>query len=141
MRIATLIRIARGGPSSQRTGSLKNTISPSPANRSSVPSKRKIRSPSAAWYSSRTPITSSGSLASANGVNPRRSQNTTTISRRWLSRNDSSPESTISSASWGDRKRRSRLIRSISDTCDATRASSSWFQAASSSDWRLMVSW
>ena len=125
VRMATLIRIARAGPSSQRTGSLKKTIRPSPANRSSVPSKRKIRSPSAAWYSPRTPITSSGSLASANGVNPRRSQKTTTISRRWLSRNDSSPESTISSASCGERNRRSRPIRSSCATCSATRASSS----------------
>ena len=47
VRIATLIRIARSGPSSHRTGSLKNTIRPSPAKRSSVPSNRKIRSPSA----------------------------------------------------------------------------------------------
>src|SRR5215210_242832 len=68
-----------------------------------------------------------GSLASAKGVNPRRSQKTTTISRRWLSRNDSSPESTMSSASWGERNRRNRPMRSISDTWSDTRASSSRF--------------
>ena len=44
----------------------------------------------AAWYSARTSITSSGSLVSANGVKFRRSQNTTTISRRWLRRRLSS---------------------------------------------------
>ncbi len=51
LRIATAIRTARAGASGQGTGSLKNTISPSPVNRSSVPSKRWTRSPSAAWYS------------------------------------------------------------------------------------------
>ena len=86
-------------------------------------------------------MTSSGSLASANGVNPRRSQKTTTISRRWLSRNDSSPESTISSASCGDRKRRSLAIRSSWPTCACTRSSSSRFQAASSAACRVTVSW
>ena len=141
VRIAMLIRIARSGPSSHRTGSLKKTMSPSPANLSRVPSKRKIRSPSAWWYSLRTPITSSGSLDSANMVNPRRSQKATTTSRRWLSRNDSSPESTISSASCGERKRRSRPMRCSCSTCVSTRDSSSWFQAASSLAWRLMVSW
>jgi hypothetical protein len=73
---------------------------------------------------------------------PRRSQkNTTTISRRWLSRNDSSPGSTISSASCGDRKRRSRLIRSGCDTCASTLDFSSRFHVASSLARRSIVSW
>ena len=41
--------------------------------------------PIARWYSASTPITSSGSLVSANGVKFRMSANSTTISRRWLS--------------------------------------------------------
>ena len=81
------------------SGSLKMTINPSPVNRSSVPPKRKTRSPIAAWYSLRTRITSSGSLDSEEArVLGGRSQNTTTTSRRWLSRSDSSPESRTSSA-------------------------------------------
>ena len=83
-RMATDIRIARSGASSIGNGSLKKTINPSPVKRSSVPPCAKISSPNGSWYSPSTPITSSGSLASANGVNPRRSQKTTTISRRWL---------------------------------------------------------
>ena len=66
-------------------------------------------------------MTSSGSAVSANGVKPRRSQNTTVISRRWLSRNDSSPDVTMSSASCGDRNRRSRPTRSSSSTWACTR--------------------
>ena len=58
---------------------------PSPAKRSSVPSKSRISSPSAAWYSCSTAITSSGSAVSAKAVKPRRSQKTTVTSRRWLS--------------------------------------------------------
>ena len=50
-RMATDIRIARSGASSIGSGSLKKTISPSPVNRSSVPSYAKISSPSASWYS------------------------------------------------------------------------------------------
>ena len=46
-------------------------------------------------------MTSSGSLDSANDVNPRRSQKTTTISRRWLRRKSSLPESITTSTSWG----------------------------------------
>ena len=82
-------------------------------------------------------MTSSGSLVSAKAVKPRRSQKTTTISRRWLSRNDSSPESTTSSTSCGDRNRRRRFTRSSSATWACTRASSSRFQAASSAAWRF----
>ena len=67
-------------------------------------------------------ITSSGSAVSANAVKPRRSQKTTVISRRWLSRNDSSPEMTTSSASCGDRNRRSRPSRSSSLDLLARRA-------------------
>ena len=75
---------------------------------------------------SRTPITSSGSLASANVVNPRRSQKTTTISRRWLSRNDSSPESTISSASCGRQEApQPAHPLAAATTCVSTRDSSS----------------
>ena len=47
----------------------------------------------------------------------------------------------MSSASWGDRNRRSRPIRSSCATCVSTRDSSSRFHAASSSACRLMVSW
>src|SRR6202140_3545801 len=56
-------------------------------------------------------MTSSGSARSANPVKPRRSQNTTTISRRWLSRMLSSPCATISSASCGARKRLKEVWR------------------------------
>ena len=69
-------------------------------------------------------MVSSGSPLSANGVKPRRSVNTETISRRWLRRNDSSPVSTTSWAICGDRKRRSRPSRSSSATWAATRSSS-----------------
>ena len=83
-------------------------------------------------------MTSSGSLASANGVKPRRSQKTTTISRRWLSRNDSSPESTISSASCGDRNGAAGRSARARPTCACTRSSSSRFQAASSAACRVI---
>ena len=86
-------------------------------------------------------MTSSGSDVSANAVNRRRSQNTTTISLRWLSRKDSSPELTTRSASWGERNRRSRPSRSSSCTWVLTRCSSSWFQAVSSAVCRSIVSW
>ena len=76
---------AARGASGQGRGSLKKTITPSPVKRSSVPSCSKINSPSSAWYSRRTPWTSSGSADSANEVKPRRSAKTTVISQRWLS--------------------------------------------------------
>jgi len=44
---------------------------------------------------------SSGSTVSAKAVKPRKSQKTTVISRRWLSRIDSSPSETINSATVG----------------------------------------
>ena len=86
-------------------------------------------------------MTSSGSFDSANGVKPRRSQKTTTISRRWLSRTDSSPELITNSETCGERNRRSRLTRSSSSSCRETRLSSSAFQAASSAACRVIVSW
>ena len=86
-----------------------------------------------------TPITSSGSLVSAKGVKFRRSEKTTTISRRWLSRRLSSP--TTRSASCGERKWRRRLVRSSSATCWATRVSSSVFQSPQLVGLARMVSW
>ena len=83
------------------SGSLKNTMIPSPAKYAIVPSKLRIASPSAPWYSSRTRMTSSGSAISAKPVKPRRSPNTTVIRRRWLLSIDSSPDETMSSASCG----------------------------------------
>src|SRR6185436_14786656 len=64
------MRTARRGPSGHGSGSLKMTISPSPAKRSSVPSKRWMRSPRAAWYWLSTSIRSSGSTVSANAPKP-----------------------------------------------------------------------
>ena len=65
------------------TGSLKKTIMPSPAKRSSVPSWARTSVPISRWYSRRTPMTSSGSAVSAKAVKPRRSRKTTVTSRRW----------------------------------------------------------
>ena len=64
---------------------------------------------------------------SAKAVKPRRSRNTTVISRRWLCSGSSAPPLTISSASCGEKKRRSRPTRSSSATCSATRRSSDAF--------------
>ena len=69
---------------------------------------------------------SSGSALSANAVKPRKSQNTTVMSRRWLSNSFSSD--TTSLAICGDRKPLSRFIRSSSATWSLTRCSSVWFQ-------------
>ena len=69
---------------------------PSPVKRSSVPSCARISAPIAAWYSRSTPITSSGSAVSVKAVKPRRSRNTTVISRRWLFSGSSAPPATIS---------------------------------------------
>jgi hypothetical protein len=52
-------------------------------------------------------ITSSASALSVNPVNPRRSQKSAVISRRWLSSCFSLPDATIRSATCGGRKRRS----------------------------------
>src|SRR5258705_2822146 len=73
-----------------------------------VPSWARISLPISAWYSRRTPITSSGSVISAKAVKPRRSRKATVISRRWVLRGSSAPPATISSASWGEKKRLSR---------------------------------
>ena len=62
---------------------------------------------------------------------PRKSQNTTVISRLWLSRMWLPPCSRIASASWGERNRRSCPARSTVSTCSATRASSVRFDSAS----------
>ena len=121
-RISSAIRTARAEGSGQGNGSLNSTTSPSPTKRSSVPSWRKISWPRLAWYCRRTLITSSGSAISAKAVKPRRSQNTTVISRRWLSSRRSSPEVTISSAICGGRKRLSAPSRSISASWAATRS-------------------
>ena len=86
-------------------------------------------------------MTSSGSAVSAKAVKARRSQNTTVMSRRWLSRNDSSPEETTRSASWGERNRRSRPIRSSCSTCSWTRWERVRFHSASSAACPSMVSW
>ena len=59
-------------------------------------------------------MTSSGSAVSAKAVNPRRSRNTTVISRRWLLRGSSAPPATIISASWGEKNRLRRPDRSSS---------------------------
>src|SRR5262245_23540344 len=61
-RIETAIRTARSSGFGTATGSLKNTIIPSPVNRSKVPSYFRITGPTSAWYSHRTSMTSSGSL-------------------------------------------------------------------------------
>ena len=58
---------------------------------------------------------SSGSVVSANAVNPRRSRNTTATSRRWLFNGSSAPPARISSASCGEKKRLSRPSRSSLD--------------------------
>ena len=79
------IRTARSAGSSQGTGSLKKTMIPSPVKRSERALVRvhvACRRPRGSRRS--TAITSSGSLVSANGVKPWKSQNTTTISRRWV---------------------------------------------------------
>ena len=86
-------------------------------------------------------MVSSGSPLSANGVKPRRSVNTETISRRWLRRKDSSPVSTTSWAICGDRNRRSRPSRSSSATWAATRCSSVVFHSASAAACATTVSW
>src|SRR5829696_7518131 len=49
LRIATPIRTARSGASGHGMGSLKSTMTPSPVNEPSVPSKRKTSSPRAVW--------------------------------------------------------------------------------------------
>ncbi len=75
-------------------------------------------------------MTSSGSEVSANAVKPRRSRNTTVMSRRWLRSGSSAPPSTIASASWGEKKRLRRPSRSSWATCSATRPSSVRFSSA-----------
>ena len=78
-RIATASRTAWVSGSGHSCGSLKKTISPSPAKCSTVPPKSAISPPIASWYSWRIVITSSGSAVSESGVKPRRSQNTTAM--------------------------------------------------------------
>ena len=125
------MRTARPAGSSTTTGSLKKIMMPSPVKRSSVPSCARISSPIAAWYSRSTPITSSGSAVSVKAVKPRRSRNTTVISRRWLFSGSSAPPLTMASASCGEKKFFSRLSRSICATCSRTRSSSLRFHSAS----------
>src|SRR5262249_7701329 len=126
------MRSARRCGSGHGNGSLNSTMTPSPVQRSSVPSNARSSLPRLAWYSRNTPITSSGFAVSAKAVNPRRSQKTTLMSRRWLSNTSPSPEERTSSASCGARNRFNRLTRSISATCSVTRFSSVRFQSASS---------
>ena len=85
---------------------------PSPVKRSSVPSWATTSRPISAWYSRRTPITSSGSAVSAKAVKPRRSRKTTVTSRRWLLSGSSASPATIISASCGEKKRLRRPRRS-----------------------------
>ena len=83
-------------------------------------------------------MTSSGSDVSAKAVNPRRSRKTTVISRRWLFSGSSVSPLTISSASWGEKKRLSRSRRSSCASCCSTRCSRVRFQWASSS-WSSLI--
>ena len=79
-------------------------------------------------------MTSSGSDASVKAVNPRRSQNSTVTSRRWLAKRElGASEEAITCATCGGRNRRKRPIRSIAATCFATRSSSERFQLESCS--------
>src|SRR5262245_45737960 len=59
-RIAIAILTARSAGLGQGTGSLKNTMIPSPENWSSVPSNWLTSGPNAPWYSRRKSSTSSG---------------------------------------------------------------------------------
>ena len=103
-RMATAMRTARAAASGTGTGSLKKIIMPSPVKRSSVPSCSRMSRPISAWYSRSTPMTSSGSAVSAKAVKPRRSRNTTAISRRCVLRGSSAPPARIASASWPARR-------------------------------------
>ena len=87
------MRTAASSGSSSGIGSLNRIITPSPAKCSIVPSCASTMRPSAAWYSRSTPMTSSGSAVSEKAVKPRKSVNTTVISRRWVfSGSSTSPE-------------------------------------------------
>ena len=124
-----------------RDGSLKNTIRPSPVKRSSVPSKRWIRSPIASWYSRSTCITSSGSTVSANAVKPRRSQNThgdlAAVAREegWSPEDARAPRAAARGSGGAAR------ARSSSSTCAWTRRSSCSLNAFSSAACASIVSW
>src|SRR5438132_1625309 len=112
-RISKASRVARSAGFGTGTGSLKKIIMPSPVKRSSVPSWARTSLPISAWYSRRTPMTSSGSAVSAKAVNPRRSRNTTVTSRRWLRRGSSAPPATINSARWGELEQVAQLERPV----------------------------
>src|SRR5437667_5066366 len=62
------ILTARSAGSGIGTGSLKNTMIPSPENWSSVPSNWLTSGPKAPWYSRKKSRTSSGSAVSVNAV-------------------------------------------------------------------------
>ena len=113
---------------------------PSPVKRSSVASCSSTRRPIAAWNEPSVRMSSSGSVVSANAVKPRRSQYTTTISRRRLFSGSSPLPSTIISASLGEKKRFRRDSRSFSATCSATRRSSVALQSASCAACRCVSS-
>src|SRR5215469_11050635 len=66
-RIAIAILTARSAGSGIGTGSLKNTMIPSPENWSSMPSNWLTSGPSAPWYSRKKSSTSSGSAVSGEG--------------------------------------------------------------------------
>ena len=85
-------------------------------------------------------MSSSGSVVSANAVKPRRSQYTTTISRRRLFSGSSPLPSRIISASFGEKKRFRRESLSFSCTCSATRRSSVALHSASCAAWRCVSS-
>ena len=84
--MATARRTARAAGSGHGIGSLNQTMRPSPANQPTVASNSRISSPIAVWNERMTSITSSGSVLALKPVQPRRSANSTAISRRWLSR-------------------------------------------------------
>src|SRR6516225_9969436 len=63
-RISMLIRAARPHGSGQNSGSLNQTIKPSPVKRSTVPSNLSTSAPSPDWYSRSTAMTSSGAAVS-----------------------------------------------------------------------------
>ena len=134
-RISTAMRTARTEGSGHGSGSLNQTIRPSPAKRSSVASYLWMSLPSVAMIFAQDldDLLRLGGFGKA--VKPRKSQNTTVISRRWLSRTFSPPEETMSSAICGERNLLRRSMRSISPNWSATRCSSVRFHCASSSAW------
>ena len=93
------------------TGSLKNTIIASPAKRSSVPSCSSTSVPIARVVRAQhAPSPPRARRVSVNAVKPRRSRNTTVISRRCVLSRSSPLPATIASASCGEKKLFSRRL-------------------------------